>query len=99
MFLTEAYNEIKQSRARFRAAAGAAPVSSAGSTGSRPIYDAAADEDCDFLKSGKAAFLSWTAQKAGLDAVVTSCGSLASKSTRMLVSSAAPPPENHKMVF
>ena len=43
--VAEAYNEIKQSRARFRAAAGAAPVSSAGSTGSRPIYDAAADED------------------------------------------------------
>ena len=43
--VAEAYNEIKQSRARFRAAAGAAPASSAGSTGSRPIYDAAADED------------------------------------------------------
>ena len=39
--VAEAYEEIKQSRARFRAAAGAAPQP----TGSRPIYDAAADED------------------------------------------------------
>ena len=41
--MSEAYNEIKQNRTRFRAAAGspAAPQAS----GSRPIYDAAADED------------------------------------------------------
>jgi hypothetical protein len=40
--VAEAFEEIKQSRARFRAAAGAAPQQT---TGSRPIYDAAADED------------------------------------------------------
>ncbi len=40
--VAEAYEEIKQSRARFRAAAGAAPQQAAGA---RPIYDAAADED------------------------------------------------------
>ena len=40
-----AYDEIKKSRASFRAAAGASAVPQAGSTGSRPIYDAAADED------------------------------------------------------
>ena len=42
--VAEAYNEIKQSRARFRAAAS----STAGgqtSSGGRPMYDAAADED------------------------------------------------------
>lgn len=41
--VAEAYDEIKKSRARFRAAASStnAPVSS----GSRPVYDAAADED------------------------------------------------------
>ena len=42
--MAEAYNEIKQSRARFRAAAS----STAGgqtSSGGRPMYDAAADED------------------------------------------------------
>lgn len=40
--VAEAYDEIKKSRVRFRAAAsgGTPPVS----TGSRPIYDAAADE-------------------------------------------------------
>lgn len=43
--VAEAYDEIKQSRARFRAAAGASSVPSAGSTGSRPIYDAEADQD------------------------------------------------------
>ena len=43
--VAEAYNEIKQSRARFRAAAGASSAPSAGSTGSRPIYDAEADQD------------------------------------------------------
>ena len=43
--LAAAYDEIKKSRASFRAAAGASAVPQAGSTGSRPIYDAAADED------------------------------------------------------
>lgn len=43
--VAEAYDEIKQSRARFRAAAGVASAPAAGTTGSRPIYDAAADED------------------------------------------------------
>ena len=43
--VAEAYNEIKQSRARFRAAAGSASAPAGGSAGSRPIYDAAADED------------------------------------------------------
>ncbi len=43
--VAEAYDEIKQSRARFRAAAGASSAPSAGSTGSRPIYDAEADQD------------------------------------------------------
>ena len=43
--MAEAYDEIKQSRARFRAAAGVASAPAAGTTGSRPIYDAAADED------------------------------------------------------
>lgn len=42
--VAEAYDEIKKSRARFRAAAGVASAPSAGS-GSRPMYDAAADED------------------------------------------------------
>ena len=42
--VAEAYNEIKQSRARFRAAAGASAAQQGGG-GSRPIYDAAADED------------------------------------------------------
>ena len=41
--VAEAYDEIKKSRARFRAAAGV--VSSNASSGSRPMYDAAADED------------------------------------------------------
>ena len=41
--VAQAFEEIKQSRARFRAAAGAtAPQQAAGS---RPMYDAAADED------------------------------------------------------
>lgn len=43
--VAEAYDEIKQSRARFRAAAGTSSAPSAGSTGSRPIYDAEADQD------------------------------------------------------
>ena len=42
--VAEAYDEIKKSRARFRAAAGVSSSSVAG-TGSRPMYDAAADED------------------------------------------------------
>ena len=42
--VAEAYDEIKKSRARFRAAAGVAAAPAAQST-SRPIYDAAADED------------------------------------------------------
>ena len=41
--VAQAFEEIKQSRARFRAAAGTAAPQQA--TGSRPIYDAAADED------------------------------------------------------
>ena len=40
--VAEAYDEIKKSRARFRAAAG---VAAAPAGGSRPMYDAAADED------------------------------------------------------
>ena len=43
--VAEAYDEIKKSRARFRAAAGAAAAPAATNTGTRPIYDAAADED------------------------------------------------------
>ena len=43
--VAEAYDEIKKSRARFRAAAGVAAAPAAGNGGSRPIYDAAADED------------------------------------------------------
>lgn len=43
--VAEAYDEVKRSRARFRAAAGAMSAPSANQTGSRPIYDAAADED------------------------------------------------------
>jgi Skp family chaperone for outer membrane proteins len=43
--VAEAYDEIKKSRARFRAAAGATQVSGAGNGSGRPIYDAAADED------------------------------------------------------
>ena len=42
--VAEAYDEIKKSRARFRAAAGVAAAPAAPSN-SRPIYDAAADED------------------------------------------------------
>ena len=42
--VAEAYDEIKKSRARFRAAAGVTSAPSGG-MGSRPIYDAAADED------------------------------------------------------
>lgn len=42
--VAEAYDEIKKSRARFRAAAGAISAQAAGG-GSRPIYDAEADED------------------------------------------------------
>lgn len=41
--VAEAYDEIKKSRARFRAAAGSAGAS--GSQGSPRVYDAAADED------------------------------------------------------
>jgi len=43
--VAEAYDEIKKSRARFRAAAGAAAAPAANNTNARPIYDAAADED------------------------------------------------------
>ena len=43
--VAEAYDEIKKSRARFRAAAGGMSSSNAASGGSRPMYDAAADED------------------------------------------------------
>ena len=43
--VAEAYDEIKKSRARFRAAAGVAAAPGAPTSGSRPIYDAAADED------------------------------------------------------
>ena len=44
--VAEAYNEIKQSRARFRAAASSmASVQTQSAGGSRPMYDAAADED------------------------------------------------------
>ena len=42
--VAEAYNEIKQSRARFRAAASSTAGGQAPS-GGRPMYDAAADED------------------------------------------------------
>lgn len=42
--VAEAYDEIKKSRARFRAAAGATSAGTA-SGSSRPVYDAAADED------------------------------------------------------
>lgn len=40
--VAEAYDEIKKSRARFRAAASA---TAAGTPGARAVYDAAADED------------------------------------------------------
>ncbi len=43
--VSEAYDEIKKSRARFRAAAGAVSAPGGSSSGSRPIFDAAADED------------------------------------------------------
>lgn len=43
--VAEAYDEIKKSRARFRAAAGVASASAAGVAGGRSIYDAAADEN------------------------------------------------------
>lgn len=43
--VAEAYDEIKQSRARFRAAASTFSGQSAAPGASRPIYDAAADED------------------------------------------------------
>ncbi len=42
--VAEAYDEIKKSRTRFRAAAGAVAAPAAGVAG-RPVYDAAADED------------------------------------------------------
>ncbi len=42
--VAEAYDEIKKSRTRFRAAAGAVATPAAGVAG-RPVYDAAADED------------------------------------------------------
>ena len=43
--MAEAYDEIKKSRARFRAAAGVSAGQTAAQGGSRPMYDAAADED------------------------------------------------------
>ena len=43
--VAEAYNEIKQSRARFRAAASSTAGGQATAAGARPMYDAAADED------------------------------------------------------
>jgi len=43
--VAEAYSEIKGSRAKFRAAANAASAPAAPTGGSRPIYDAEADED------------------------------------------------------
>ena len=43
--VAEAYNEIKQSRARFRAAASATAGGNASAGIARPVYDAAADED------------------------------------------------------
>jgi membrane protein involved in colicin uptake len=44
--VAEAYDEIKKSRAKFRAAASAtASTPTANPSGGRPIYDAAADED------------------------------------------------------
>ena len=39
------YNEIKQSRARFRAAASSTSAGQTSQGGGRPMYDAAADED------------------------------------------------------
>ena len=42
--VAEAYDEIKKSRARFRAAASSTSAGQA-SSGGRPMYDAAADED------------------------------------------------------
>jgi len=41
--VAEAYDEIKKSRMRFRAAAGAAPAATP-APGTRPVYDAEADE-------------------------------------------------------
>ena len=43
--VAEAYDEIKKSRARFRAAAGVSAPASGSGMGARPMYDAAADED------------------------------------------------------
>ena len=43
--VAEAYNEIKQSRARFRAAASSTSAGQTSQGGGRPMYDAAADED------------------------------------------------------
>ena len=43
--VAEAYDEIKQSRSRFRAAAGAISGVGAAPVGTRAVYDAAADED------------------------------------------------------
>lgn len=43
--VAEAFDEIKKSRARFRAAAGAAAPTGSAATPVRPVYDAAADED------------------------------------------------------
>ena len=42
--VAEAYNEIKQSRSRFRAAAAASTTVKPAAPGARPVYDAAADE-------------------------------------------------------
>ena len=43
--VAEACNEIKKFRARFRAAANATSAGQTAASGSRPVYDAAADED------------------------------------------------------
>lgn len=43
--VSEAYNEIKQSRARFRAAAAAASSQKAAAPNARPVYDAATDKN------------------------------------------------------
>ena len=43
--VAEAYDEIKKSRARFRAAAGVAASQGGNVSGARTMYDAAADED------------------------------------------------------
>lgn len=43
--VAEAYNEIKQSRSRFRAAAAATSAAKPAAPGSRPVYDAASEKN------------------------------------------------------